>query len=113
MAYQLAGIDVRYRNNVLLLKIILYRFGSLFTAVSDIVIFTNQAGNLDMVRLYFVNLYTIITDVRIGGYHDLPEVRRVGKYFLVSCHTGIKAYLAGGGADLSGGFAIKHGAVGQ
>src|SRR5471030_2381715 len=113
MAYQLAGIDVRYRNNVLLLKIILYRFGSLFTAVSDIVIFTNQAGNLDMVRLHFVALNTIITDMRVGGYHNLSKIRRVGKYLLVAGHAGIKAYFACGCANLSGGFAIKCGAVGQ
>jgi hypothetical protein len=74
VAYKLAGIDIRNGYDILFLKIILYGFGSAFTAVSDIVIFTNQACYLYMIRLYLIGLDTIITDVRIGnsGYLNRP-----------------------------------------
>ena len=49
----------------------------------------------------------------IGGHHDLSEIRRIGKYFLVAGHAGIKTDLAGSSADLACSFAIKYSTISQ
>jgi len=51
--------------------------------------------------------------MRIGGHHDLPEIGRVGKYFLVAGHAGIEADLAGSGAYFASSFAIKYSTISQ
>ena len=90
-----------------------YPFLCLFAGIIDIVILTNQPGYLDVIRFHFLLRDTVIADVRVGGHHDLPEIRGVGKYLLVAGHAGIKADLAGGGAYFSCGFAMKYSTVSQ
>jgi hypothetical protein len=46
--------------------------------------------------------------VSVGSYHYLPEVRWVGKNFLVTGHAGIETYFAGSGTNFSGSFAMKN-----
>src|ERR1700761_6666666 len=113
MAHQLAGVDIAYANNVLLLKIVLYAFIGLLAAVGNVVVFANQAGNLYMAAFHFLIRYAIITDMRVGSHHYLPKVRWVGKYFLVAGHAGVKAYLACCGAYFPGSFSIKYSSVSQ
>ena len=113
MPYQLPGIDIGDRNDILFLEIVLYRFLCLFAGIVDIVILTNQPGYLDVIRFHFLLRDTVIADVRVGGHHDLPEIRGVGKYLLVAGHAGIKADLARRGAYLARRFAIKYSTVSQ
>ena len=113
MANQLAGIDIRNRNNVLLLEVILNICLRLRAGLIDFIVFANQPGYLDIAGFNFFRCDTVITDMRVGGYHDLAEIRGVGKDLLVAGHAGIKTDLAGGGAYLSGSFAIKYSSVSQ
>src|SRR5207237_651017 len=113
VANQLAGINIRYTYNVLFLKIILYRFIGLFTAVGNVIVFANKAGNLYLSRFHFVGINAIVTNVRVCGHHYLPKVGWVGKYFLVTGHAGVKANFARSGAYFACGFTIKSGSVGQ
>src|SRR3569833_2471367 len=101
MANQLPGIDVRNQNNVLLLEIILYRLLRLFARIVNIVVFAHQPRDLDMTRFHFLMRNAIVADVRVRSHHDLPEVRWIGKYFLVPRQAYIKANFARGGAYLA------------
>ena len=50
----------------------------------------------------------------IGGYHELPEIGRVGKDFLVAGHPGIETHLPKGGSFfISDGFPVENGAIRQ
>src|SRR5260221_2732124 len=111
MPNQLAGINIRNTNNILFLEIILYRFVCLFTGIINVIIFTNQPGYLNMAGFTFIICNTIITNVCISGNHYLTKIGGVGKNFLVACHAGIKANLAGSGAHLSGCFSVKNSPV--
>src|ERR1700743_949927 len=113
MANQLAGIDIRNRYNILFLEIILYRLLRLFASIVNVIIFTNQPGYLDMPRFNFFLSNTIITDMRIGGHHDLAEIGGIGKNFLVAGHPGIKTDLACSCSYFPGSFAIKYGSISQ
>ena len=76
-------------------------------------ILTDQAGDFDRRRLYLAGFRSVISDMDIGGYQELSEVRGIGKDFLIAGHTGIEANFPGGRPDFTSGFAVEDCSVFQ
>ncbi len=85
----------------------------LFAGIVDVVVFTNQSGDLYVARFDFISGNTIIADMGIGRNHDLSEIGWIGKNLLVAGHPCIETDLAGGCSYFSGSFAIKYSSVSQ
>ena len=56
---------------------------------------------------------SVITNVNVGLNKDLSKVRRVGKHFLVTGHSGIETNFACGSAYFTNGGTFKNGSVGE
>ena len=74
----------------------------------------DQAGDLDLARLFVLGVDAGIADHREGLDQDLTGVRRVGQGFLVAADGGVKDDLGSrGDADRSEGGAVVDHAVGE
>ena len=63
--------------------------GSEITGIR-LILFYQKGRNLNAAGFNVFRIDPIVSDKRIGHYHHLPAVRRVGENFLISGHAGIK-----------------------
>src|SRR5690606_40117344 len=79
-----------------------------FPTVIDIEVFTNQAGDLYTVRFFIISIDSVITNVGVRCYHNLSEIRRVGKNLLIPGSPRVETNFSGGRTDLPCGFPMKN-----
>lgn len=111
MLHDGAGVEIMDRNQALLFEIVLNAAVRIEATKRNIEIAANKTCDFDAFTLHFLIVNAVVTNVNIGGNEDLTSVGRICKNFLVTGHTGIEADFASGGADFTGGFTAKYGAI--
>src|SRR5438034_1403824 len=111
MRYQRPGINIIDRYYLLCFKIFLQRCISHKAAVFLFQVAAYYSLYFYTIAFYIASLYTIITNVHTIHDQYLAIITGVGKYFLVTGHSGIKTNFTGGGTNFTKGFAIKNIAI--